>query len=473
MIHPRLIGLSGLLFVLCSAAACRQQVPAAPPPDPEPPPANRIATPEAVRRNLGIEFVKVERRRVAQTLRVPGNFELLPAARHEHRTPLAGRVEMLVTPLQPVARGDVLYRIASPDWQRLQRELGELATAIQVTAARQATMPPLIAAHTLHEASLQNAVAVMTERVTSLESTRVSVGGQAPELAAARVQLAQVGAELAEATEKRAETEARLAELAADLAAGHDRFRLAIAAAATVLAMTPEQLLANAADGAGGAIEPTWRALTTIEARASAAGVVAQLPLATGVWVDTGALVVTIADLTQVRFRARGLQSDLHRLRPGLPAAVVPPHGRHLAADVLTGALALGVEADPVQRTIDLFLQPMQPAEWARPGMAGFLEVETQGGGAAELAVPRSAVLQDGLQRVFFRRDPADPDLVIRVEADLGLDDGRWVEVKSGLVDGDEVVLAGAYELMLASSGSAAKGGHFHADGTFHEGKDK
>ena len=36
------------------------------------------------------------------------------------------------------------------------------------------------------------------------------------------------------------------------------------------------------------------------------------------------------------------------------------------------------------------------------------------------------------------------------------------------LRDGDEVVLAGAYELMLASSGTVTKGGHFHADGTFH-----
>ena len=70
---------------------------------------------------------------------------------------------------------------------------------------------------------------------------------------------------------------------------------------------------------------------------------------------------------------------------------------------------------------------------------------------------------------VVFRRDPADPDKVIRVDADLGVDDGRWIEVKSGLMDGDEVVGPGAYELMLASSGSAPKGGHFHADGTFHE----
>jgi len=34
--------------------------------------------------------------------------------------------------------------------------------------------------------------------------------------------------------------------------------------------------------------------------------------------------------------------------------------------------------------------------------------------------------------------------------------------------EGDEIVLAGNYQLMLATSGSAPKGGHFHSDGTFH-----
>jgi hypothetical protein len=75
------------------------------------------------------------------------------------------------------------------------------------------------------------------------------------------------------------------------------------------------------------------------------------------------------------------------------------------------------------------------------------------------------------LQKVFFLRNPKDPDEVMRIEADLGTSDGRWVEVKSGLVEGDEVVLGGGYALMLAS-GPQQKAGHFHADGTFHADED-
>jgi hypothetical protein len=45
--------------------------------------------------------------------------------------------------------------------------------------------------------------------------------------------------------------------------------------------------------------------------------------------------------------------------------------------------------------------------------------------------------------------------------------------VQSGLREGDEVVLDGVYQLMIATSGTVEKGGHFHPDGTFHVGEEK
>jgi multidrug efflux pump subunit AcrA (membrane-fusion protein) len=89
------------------------------------------------------------------------------------------------------------------------------------------------------------------------------------------------------------------------------------------------------------------------------------------------------------------------------------------------------------------------------------------------LAIPLSSVIQDGLAKIVFRRDPKNPDKAIRMEADLGVNDGRWVVIKSGMRDGDEVVLDGVYQLMIATSGTVEKGGHFHSDGTFHAGEDE
>ncbi|MBK9386489.1 MAG: efflux RND transporter periplasmic adaptor subunit [Planctomycetes bacterium] len=460
----------GALLAL-GLAACAPEESSPPVREAAEPATNRIQVPASVRRNLGIEYVAVERRRVAATQRYAGHFELLASARHEVRTPIAGRVELLVAPLQRVAVGDVLYRIDSLEWRQMQRELGELSTAALVQEARGRATQPLLEAHRAHEESLREAIGVMDARATVLEEMRESVGGQARELAEARVQRAQVRSDLAQAIEQRVGVEASLLELESSLRGTRDRFELALVAASTILSK-PAGLL-SAPVSSGESKVPLWRSITLVEIRSAAAGVVSEVPVANGVWVEAGERLLTLSDLSQVRFRARAPQSDLASLREGLPSHVALPQRDAAASDRVSGVLRFGVEADPQQRTFELFLEPASSRDWMKPGVAGFLEIEARSEAPTELAIPLSAVLQDGLRRVYFRRDPADPDQVIRVEADLGADDGRWIEVQSGLMDGDEVVLAGAYELMLASSDSASKGGHFHADGTFHEGEEK
>jgi hypothetical protein len=133
--------------------------------------------------------------------------------------------------------------------------------------------------------------------------------------------------------------------------------------------------------------------------------------------------------------------------------------------------LQVGLDAHPDNRTITLIARPAELRPWMRPGVSAFLEVVSESSGGKALAIPRSAIVKDGITHVFFRRDPNNPNQAIRVEADMGVDDGRWVVIHSGLMRGDEVVLDGAYELKLATaqSGTIQKGGHFHADGTFHE----
>jgi hypothetical protein len=86
------------------------------------------------------------------------------------------------------------------------------------------------------------------------------------------------------------------------------------------------------------------------------------------------------------------------------------------------------------------------------------------------LAIPESAIVRDGLEHVYFRRDPSNPNRVLRVVADMGVSDGRWTVLHSGVQSGDEIVLAGAYEINLAASGQDkhSTGGHVHADGTTH-----
>lgn len=469
----RLLPIVAFAALLAVATGCRREVADHADHDhaeADAPPTDRIAVPELVRQNLGITFAAVERRRVAATLRLPGHFELLPSARAAHVTPVAGRVALLVTALQPVAAGDPLYTIDSPEWRRLQRELGELSVDVTNTTTRMHAMRPLLEAHHIHEQSLSEAVAVLERRIGELAAMRREVGGHAPDLAEAQVQLAQVRAQHAEAAEQHTEAEVRIAELETHERAAREQFELLLAGASALVGQSPV-VLAAPAEGAAEGAPPLWRTLGSLEVRAAMAGVVADLPVATGSWVEPGALVVAVTDPTRVRFRASALQSDLAALVAAQPASIVPPLGAPRGASPLAplhGTLQLGLEADPEQRTVQVFVVPDAHQPWARPGVAAFVEIETEAGDERALAVPLAAVLQDGLDRVLFRRDPKDADQVIRVVADLGVDDGRWIEIKSDLADGDQVVVHGAYALVLASSATATKGGHFHPDGSFH-----
>ncbi|MEK6797885.1 MAG: HlyD family efflux transporter periplasmic adaptor subunit [Planctomycetota bacterium] len=449
------------------------------------PATNRVDAPESVRRNLGITFATVESRPVAQTIRVPGQFELQPEARREYRTMLDGRVELLVKQFDSVEPGRLLYRLVSPQWRDLQEKLAEAESTIRRTEGRVGSIPTLIAAHRRHEEILEGNIALWDKRVEQLEQTQGSGVVSANELTAAHNMVATQRAELAEILEKEAELEGQIVAAQAEHDAAHARFRLLIATASSLLGIddtalaAPYDLDEHRYTGLHRHEEPptrpvaAWQRIDEVEIRASLAGVIESVPLTNGAWASTGALVLTCVDPNRLRFRAMGMQSDLGRLKSGLPARIVPPKGGSIdLQDTMEATLTLGLSADAQERTVELIAVPARLASWARPGVSAHLEIITAGG-QNELAIPLSSVIQDGLSKVFFRRDPKDADKVIRTEADLGVNDGRWVAVQSGVRDGDEVVLDGVYQLMIATSGTVQKGGHFHGDGAFHEGKDK
>jgi multidrug efflux pump subunit AcrA (membrane-fusion protein) len=412
-------------------------------------PTNRVEIPGPVRTNLGITFAKVEKRNVARTLRIPGRFELLPTATREYRTHLDGRIELLVSQYQRVEAGQALYKLASPTWRDLLEEITAAQAAVD-------SMQPLREAHRVHEESLKDKVKLWEERLKQLEELRTAGGGSASLFTEARATLNATQAELADVMEKDAELQAQQVRAESQLRA--------------VLARR-DQIIA--ASGAGGTDDA--KQLHEITVRASTAGVVESLSVTTGGLVEDGGLVMTLVQPELIRFRAQALQGDLGGLHAGLGARIAPPQG---AGQNLNSAVEAAIELAPIanadQRTIDVLAHPVINAAgalWARPGVLAHLEV-TLAGGHEELAIPRSAVVQDGATPIIFRRDPSNPDRAIRMTADIGLSDGTWVVIQSGVKAGDEIIVDGSYQLMLATSGSSAKGGHFHADGTFHEGED-
>ena len=421
-----------------------------------------VALTATVRENLGITFVKSEYRVVQGLLRLPGRFESEPSARRAYQAPLAGRVEVLVKPYQRVAVGDPLYRVASAEWNTLQRELAEASVAAGLAGER-------YTAAQAHIQAVEQAATMWRERATNLERLAKEVGGKAAELAEASGRAADLMVQQTEARTRLAEvkSEAQGANGSPEGGLAAIRLRNLLTMAARVTGLDVATLTADS----GG--RPRWQTIDEPVVLALAPGVVEGEVATSGTWLEGRATVLTITDPTGVRLRASALQSDLSKLRDGLPARIIGADPQDPLR--LPAVMVLAPTADAVDRSVALIARPtadaVVPAN-VRPGVAALLEVAISGSADEELAIPVAATIRDGLKVIFFKRNRTTPDIVEKVEADLGASDGRWVVVNSGVKEGDEVVVGGLYPLKLSQQeGGAAGAGHFEADGTFHTGK--
>ncbi len=411
-------------------------------------PTNRIDIPAMVRKNLGITFVKVERRSVARTIRVPGSFELEPLARREYRSMLAGRVRFAVNQFDRVKVGDVLYRFQSPGWPELQHEIIEAEQKIATSRANIEVARASLGESMVKRVALDKRLKALTEAnfkradlVVASTELAAKIGKQEVEIRAAEVSLAN------------AERDYEHAVHVASAAVGLD-----------------EKALTERVMHEGKEVS-RYQTIDWMEVKATHGGVVESLDVTDGTFVDAKTRMITTMDVGAVRFKGLGLQSDLGRLVDGAEVRLVPPRGGGDDANYsVKGRLVVGLHAHADDRTVSLYGKPVEREEWMRPGVSAFMEIGVESTEGVVLAIPKSAVVRDGIVHVFFKRDPANAGKAIRMEAELGVDDGKWVEIKSGVGPNDSVVLDGVYELKLAMSRdvNAQKGGHFHADGTFH-----
>ncbi len=403
-----------------------------------------IPIPPAVRDNLGITFIKVEQRAVTETRRVPGQFELLPTARQEYRAVLGGRIDPLVQQFQTVNAGDVLFTVDSPEWRQVQHEAVEAEGEISMA---QANLDVAVA----RRKEAQSALSKQEERLKNI--------------AAINVRNAELESAVNELENSLPRLDAETRALEAALREANEHYASRLNALSSITGLSIEALRER--NGS----EASWRSIAALSVRAEHAGTVETISVNDGGWLEQGALALSVIDPNKTRFHAEAPQSDITLFRDGQRANVVPPQGSSVdLQNVLTGTLTLGLTAHETDRTISLYVTPDQTTSWARAGVGGFLEVTLSEQTPKQLAIPVSSVVQDGLEHVFYRRDPKDPDRALRVLADLGPSDGKWIVLKSGVKEGDEVVHEGVYALKLTSSGQQAPAGyHYHADGALHK----
>jgi cobalt-zinc-cadmium efflux system membrane fusion protein len=415
---------------------------------------NAILVNQLTRNNLGISFVEAEKRPVRRTFRLPGQFELRPDAFREYTATFPGHIQLMVTQYQNVKAGDVLFKLNSPDWRRFQHELGEALNTIRVTEGK---------------------IEVAEKNLLEVENQVTTLQARIDRLAAANVKKAELDTE-------RTNLQSRLAVLKAEknltvkeFEAASEHYRIMIHTASELSGFNEDQLL-KPVDLEGQKV-PFWRTIDRLVYTAKRDGLVSQVNATEGGWAEVGNPIIQTVEPQAIRFRAEALQGDLLNFRTGQSARIVATQGAGKDMNAaMTGKIQVGFEGNAAQRTFPIFVTPEKLLPWANAGVAAFVEVFVEGNEKPTLAIPRQCIVRDGLEDVFFRRNPKNSDEVLRIVADKGTDDGRWVEIKSGLRKGDEIVLHGAYELKLASAGGVNGGkeepkGHFHADGTYHEGE--
>ena len=197
--------------------------------------------------------------------------------------------------------------------------------------------------------------------------------------------------------------------------------------------------------------------------RAAADGLVEAIACPEDSWLEVGAAVLRLVRPDSLRLKALVAASDAARLADGLGCRV----------DGVSGELRLGVGEDT--GLIPVYAVFPKDSPKGRAGARAVLECVIDDTAAEVLSVPSAAIVRVGIVPTVFMKDEDDEDRFLAVPVVPGVSGGGWTAV-SGLPDDDdlEIVTDGAYELRLALvDGGARPAGHFHADGTFHEGADE
>jgi len=182
---------------------------------------------------------------------------------------------------------------------------------------------------------------------------------------------------------------------------------------------------------------------TTVVAPIS--GVVASRDIKPGNFVQINSPIIRIVDSGKLEATLNVPEREIAKLKPGQTV--------ELAADALPGRSFTGT-VDRVSPVVDTgtgtfrVVTTFSGGEGLQPGMFGRLSINYDQRADA-LVVPRAALLEDGGEpAVYVVRDGK----ALRNEVKLGYDDAGWVEVREGLKQGDEVVVAGKAALREGSA---------------------
>jgi cobalt-zinc-cadmium efflux system membrane fusion protein len=207
----------------------------------------------------------------------------------------------------------------------------------------------------------------------------------------------------------------------------------------------------------GAAVEPVGNDPSRFELRSPIAGVVLDRMAVMGQQADPSEALFEIAALDELWLVVQAFERDAARARVGASARVTFPAlpGRTFEGQV--DQVGLRVDAD--SRTVPIRVTLPNPEGLLRPGMSATAAIALGGDGVSVVAVPAASLqrLEDEWVAFLPREEGA---FEIRAVG-RGRDMGGEVEIVSGLVAGETVVVEGAF-LLKAEADKARGAGEAH-----------
>ena len=292
------------------------------------------------------------------------------------------------------------------------------------------------------------AVVAAGEELAVLDSTALGEARAAFLRARARHEVAQrrferekaLSADRISSEQEVLEAEAEARESVADLAVTRERLRLLGLSSEAIEGLSwgdPESSLASV--------------------RAPFAGRIVSREATVGELVSPQDTLFTLADLAEVWLWIDLYERDLSQVAAG---ARVEVRLDAWPGETFSGELAyVANQVDPASRIVRARVDLPNPERRLKPGMFARVGLASGDEPVPVLALPRTAVQRDGDEPIVFVRTA--PGRFVRREVEIGRIGDDLVEVLGGVVEGEDVVIEGAF--LLRSQASADElGGHHH-----------
>ncbi len=414
-------------------------------------------------KRIGLKVEPVSRQRLAFGIKATGQIEALPNQQVEVTTPVGGTVlRLLAKPGETVSAGQPVATMTSSELAELRTTaLDRRSDAIGLTQQAEADL----------RLAQQNYAQQQKIAATDIQQARIELSFSQERYDKDKELLARG------AIPRRTvlESETKLAEARAALTKAESRLQVSEAAAQLTRAQAGVEVAQSKVALSGQTYQTRLRQLGaspnedgTITITAPIAGVVADRETTTGEsGQDAGKKIMTIVNSSSVQVSANIYEKDLSQVQTGQRVRVRVNGMLDRSFEGRVSVIGAAVQGEtrvvPVKAELD------NPGGVLKPGMFAELEVLTNRTLAAVPAIPKTAIVQtnDKKQVVFVQNGNAFQ----ATEVTLGSESGNFVEVKSGLFDGDMIVTQRANQLYTQSlrggtSAEASKEGEKAAPAT-------